>query len=291
MTAFVDFHVHPPIPDLWDGPFAPYLPQLEETFGRALPTMSAEQLADYYRAHDAMAVVLGWDAQTATGLPPFTNKQVAALVASAPEVFIGFGSVDPHKGAAAVSSIHEAAQLGLKGLKLHPPAQRFDPSDERHWPIFEAAAEHELIVLSHTGYTGLGAGMRAGAGVELPYGNPMLLDPVALRFPELRIVMAHPSWPWQQEAIAVAQHKRNVYLELSGWSPKYVDGELLNAVRRTLSDRTLFGTDFPFLTPDRWMKDWKGIVDDDELTRKIMWSNAAALLGLVDSAEPEAHDA
>jgi len=82
-----------------------------------------------------------------------------------------------------------------------------------------------------------------------------------------------------------------VYLELSGWSPKYVDGELLNAVRRTLSDRTLFGTDFPFLTPDRWMKDWKGIVDDDELTRKIMWSNAAALLGLVDSAEPEAHDA
>lgn len=280
MTSIVDFHVHPPVPGLWDGPFAPYLPQLEATFGRALPIMSSEQLADYYRAQHGLAVVLGWDAETATRLPPFSNRQVAALVASAPDVFIGFGSVDPHKGAAAVSAIHEAAQLGMKGLKLHPPAQRFDPGDERHWPIFEAAAEHELVVLTHTGYTGLGAGMRGGARVELAYGNPMRLDRVAARFPTLRIVLAHPSWPWQQEAIAVAQHKPNVYLELSGWSPKYLSDELLSAVRRTLSDRTLFGTDFPFLTPDRWLRDWREVVDDEALTRKVTLENAARLLSL-----------
>lgn len=284
MTDFIDFHVHPPVPGLWDGPFAPYVPHLERTFGRALPMMSPEQLADYYRASDARAVVLGWDAETATGLPPFSNKQVAGLVATAPGVFIGFGSVDPHKGAAAVSAIHEAAQLGLLGLKLHPPAQRFDPGDERHWPIFEAAAEHELVVLTHTGYTGLGAGMRGGARVELAYGNPMRFDRVASRFPSLRIVLAHPSWPWQQEAIAVAQHKPNVFLELSGWSPKYVSDELLAAVRRTLHDRTLFGTDFPFLTPDRWLRDWREIVDDESLTQKIVHDNAARLLGIESTA-------
>lgn len=287
MSEFIDFHVHPPVPGMWDGPFAPYLPRLERTFGRALPTMSATQLSEYYRAHDGVAVVLGWDAETATGLPPFSNKQVAALVATDPETFIGFGSVDPHKGAAAVSAIHEAAQLGMKGLKLHPPAQRFDPSDERHWPIFEAAAEHGLIVLTHTGYTGLGAGMRGGAGVELGFGQPMLLDPVAVRFPELRIVMAHPSWPWQQEAIAVAQHKHNVYLELSGWSPKYMADELLQAVRRSLAARTLFGTDFPFVTPDRWLKDWGARVDDVELTRRILHDNAAALLGISTQSEAD----
>lgn len=287
MSEFIDFHVHPPVPGMWDGPFAPYLPRLERTFGRALPTMSATQLSEYYRAHDGVAVVLGWDAETATGLPPFSNKQVAALVATDPETFIGFGSVDPHKGAAAVSAIHEAAQLGMKGLKLHPPAQRFDPSDERHWPIFEAAAEHGLIVLTHTGYTGLGAGMRGGAGVELRFGQPMLLDPVAVRFPELRIVMAHPSWPWQQEAIAVAQHKHNVYLELSGWSPKYMADELLQAVRRSLAARTLFGTDFPFVTPDRWLKDWGARVDDVELTRRILHDNAAALLGISTQSEAD----
>jgi len=289
MTAFIDFHVHPPVPEMWEGPFAPYLPRLEQTFGRALPAMSASQISEYYRAHDGLAVVLGWDAETATGLPPFSNRQVARLVATDPDTFIGFGSVDPHKGAAAVSAIHEAAQLGMRGLKLHPPAQNFDPSDERHWPIFEAAAEHELIVLSHTGYTGLGAGMPGGAGVELRFGRPMLLDPIAIRFPELRIVMAHPSWPWQQEAIAVAQHKPNVYLELSGWSPKYMDNELLQAVRRGLSSRTLFGTDFPFVTPDRWMRDWEARVEDEDLTRRIVFDNAAALLGI--SAEPELKDA
>lgn len=287
MTAFIDFHVHPPVPEMWEGPFAPYLGRLEEQFGRGLPSMSATQISEYYRAHDGIAVVLGWDAETATRLPPFSNRQVAALVATDPDTFIGFGSVDPHKGAAAVSAIHEAAQLGLRGLKLHPPAQRFDPSDERHWPIFEAAAEHGLIVLTHTGYTGLGAGMAGGAGVELPLGRPMLLDAVAIRYPELRIVLAHPSWPWQQEAIAVAQHKPNVFLELSGWSPKYMADELLVAVRRNLSHRTLFGTDFPFLTPDRWLRDWHAQVDDESLTRRIVYENAARLLGLSPKAEPE----
>ncbi len=289
MTAFIDFHVHPPVPQMWNGPFAPYLERLEQTFGRALPSMSPTQISEYYRAHDGLAVVLGWDAETATGLPPFANKQVAALVATDPDTFIGFGSVDPHKGAAAVSAIHEAAQLGLRGLKLHPPVQLFDPSDERHWPIFEAAAEHGLIILTHTGYTGLGAGMRGGAGVDLRFGNPMLLDPVAARYPELVIVMAHPSWPWQQEAIAVAQHKPNVYLELSGWSPKYMEEELLRAVRGHLSRRTLFGTDFPFLTPDRWLRDWDARVDDRELRRQILFDNAAALLGF--SPQPESEHA
>ena len=69
--------------------------------------------------------------------------------------------------------------------------------------------------------------------------------------------MAHPSWPWQDEAFAVARHKTNVFLELSGWSPRLFSPELVEAVRGPLADRTLFGSDYPFITPDKWLSDWE----------------------------------
>ena len=80
-----------------------------------------------------------------------------------------------------------------------------------------------------------------------PLGDPMLVDRVAVDFPRLTIILAHPSWPFEEQAIAVARHKSNVYLELSGWSPKYLSRSLLDAVTGPLVDRTLFGTDFPFI--------------------------------------------
>ena len=152
-------------------------------------------------------------------MPPFTSAQVAALVAVAPDVFIGFGGVDPHKPEA-IASVDVAADLGMAGLKFHPSVQRFDPADPSHDAVFARAEERSLVCLFHTGYTALGSGMPGGAGVETSYANPMRLDSLAARHPELRIVAAHPSWPWQAEAIATARHKPSVWLELSGWSPR-----------------------------------------------------------------------
>ncbi len=278
MTRFIDVHVHPPVPAFLDGAFAPYVSQLEEYFKRPLQVMSGDELADYYREREGRAVLLGWDARTATGLPPFTTREVAELVEAHPDVFWGFGSVDPHRGAAAVAGVHEAARLGMKGLKLHPSAQRFTPSDREFFPIWEAAEEQGLVCLFHTGFTGLGAGSPGGMGVRQHHAHPMHLDEVAAEFPALVIIAAHPSWPWQDDALALARHKPNVYLELSGWSPKYLAPSLMEAVQGYLQDRTLFGTDFPFLTPDKWLKDWAGLGVPDEVTAKIVYGNAAALL-------------
>lgn len=280
MARFIDVHVHPPVEEFLHGAFEPYLGQLSEFFGRPLEPMTTDQLADYYRSLDGKAVLLAWAAETATGAPPLRNETVTEMVASAPDVFIGFGSIDPHRGSAAVASVHRAARAGLRGLKFHPSAQAFTPSDREFLPIFEAAAEENLIVLSHTGFTGLGAGTPGGMGIRHRYANPMHLDEVAAEFPELQIIMAHPSWPWQSEALAVAQHKTNVWIDLSGWSPKYISSELLDAVRRNLSDRTLFGTDFPFITPERWLDDWEALDMPEDLTRKVLYENAARLLGL-----------
>ena len=263
---------------MWDRSFAPFLAGMEAYFGRVFPPMTTAEVADHYRARGGRAVLLAWDAETSTKLAPFTSHEVAAMVAEHPDVFVGFGSVDPHKGAAAIAGANEAKRLGLRGLKFHPPAQRFSPSDKRVYPIWEVAEELELPVLIHTGFTAMGAGEPGGLGVELALGDPMLVDRVAVDFPRLTIILAHPSWPFEEQAIAVARHKSNVYLELSGWSPKYLSRSLLDAVTGPLVDRTLFGTDFPFITPDKWLKDWATLAIPEDVTRKIVHDNAAELL-------------
>lgn len=279
MTRFIDLHVHPPVPEMMDGAFGPYIDAMRSHFGREYPVMLEEEIAEYYREREGRAVLLAWDAQTATAQPPLTNQLVARMVDTHPDVFVGFGSVDPLRGAAAVAGVHEAARLGLRGLKFHPPAQRFSPSDRRVYPVWDVAQSLGLPVLVHTGFTALGAGMPGGGGIELAYGDPMALDRVAVDFPDLTIVLAHPSWPWVEHGIAVARHKENVWLELSGWSPKLFPDSLRDAIRGPLADRSLFGSDFPFLTPDKWLADFDALGFPDDVSRKIVHDNAVRLLG------------
>ena len=279
VTAFIDLHCHPPVRAYLEGPFAPYLDRAAEIFRRPVQVMEPEELADLYRSLGGRAVVLGWDAGTTTGLPPFTAAQVADLVAVAPDVFIGFGGIDPHRPDA-VESVDIAADLGMLGLKFHPSVQRFDPADGRHHDVFARAVDRRLVCLFHTGYTAIGSGMPGGAGVETGYANPMRLDTLAARIPELRIIAAHPSWPWQDEAIAAARHKPSIWLELSGWSPRRFPPSLLEAATGELSHRTLFGSDFPFITPQKWLGDWETLGIADDVTRRILHDNAADLLGL-----------
>lgn len=276
---FIDMHCHPPVAEFLDGPFGPFLPELEKRFGHPIPRMDAGELADYYRSLDGRAVILGWDNEATTGLPPFSSDQVAKLVATAPDVFIGFGSVDPHR-TDLIEPVERAAKLGLSGLKFHPSAQCFDPTKKRFRPMFELAAELGLVCLFHTGYTALGAGLPGGGGVQTRYANPMLLDTLAAVVPSLKIIAAHPSWPWQSEAIAAARHKPTIWLELSGWSPKYFPQELIEACTGALAERTLFGSDFPFITPEMWLREWDKLGVDAAVTQRILLDNAAALLGL-----------
>lgn len=280
MTRFIDVHVHPPLAEFLEGAFAPFIDGLRAEFRSEIPAQTIDEIANHYRSLDGMAVLLAWDAERATRRPAFTGARVAELVAQHPDVFVGFGSVDPLNGAAAVAGVHGAIRLGLKGLKFHPPAQRFSPADRRVYPVWEAAESLRLPVLIHTGYTAMGAGMPGGGGIELSYGDPTLVDRVAVDFPNLQIVLAHPSWPWQEQAIAMAQHKANVHLELSGWSPSRFPASLVEAIKGPLTHKTLFGTDYPFLTPERWIASFEKLGFTDEATQRILRDNASELLGL-----------
>lgn len=280
MTRFIDLHVHPPVAEFLEGPFAPFVAGLARHHGAAIRPMSLHDLAAHYRDRDGRAVLLAWDAETATRRRPLSNATVAGFVADHPDVFLGFGSVDPQKGAAAVADVHEARRLGLRGLMVHPAVQRFSPSDRMAYPVWETAEALGLPVLVHSGFTSVGAGETGGSGIQLAHADPLHVDKMAAEFPSLQIVLVHPSWPWTDVAVAVAVHKGNVYLELSGWPPDRLPDVLLDRLDGPLADRVLFGTDFPITTPDAWMEAWNRAGFSEALTRAVLHDNAARLLGL-----------
>ncbi len=195
-------------------------------------------------------------------------------------MLIPFASVDPHDGADAVALLRDLAAAGARGLKLHPSLQAFQPDDRRYYPLYEAAAELGLPIVSHTGQTGIGAGLPGGRGIKLRYSDPMLLDDVAADFPSLTVILAHPSVPWQDSAISMATHKANVFIDLSGWSPKYFAPQLVRAINGPIRRKVLFGSDFPVITPDRWLADFAALDIKPEVRPLVRKDNAARLLGL-----------
>ncbi|MHA6781633.1 amidohydrolase family protein [Pseudonocardia saturnea] len=247
--------------------------------GHRQPTIP--EMAAYYRERRMAAVVFTVDAEHATGHPRIANEEVAQSCAEHSDVLIPFASVDPWKGRAGV---REARRLvedhGVRGFKFHPSLQGFAPDDRMAYPLYAAIEELGVPALFHTGQTGIGAGVPGGGGIRLRYSNPMLVDDVAADFPDLPIILAHPSFPWQDEALAVATHKPNVHIDLSGWSPKYFPPQLVRYANTLLRDKVLFGSDYPVITPDRWLADFANLEIKPEVRPRILKDNAAALLGL-----------
>ena len=240
----------------------------------------AKALADYYRSRKMACVVFTVD-ERLTGRPHVTNDDILAFAAANADIAIPFVSVDPTRGEAAVAEARRLVATGaVRGLKLHPPLQQFFPNDRLAYPVYEIFAEARLPVLFHTGHSGIGTGMPGGGGVRLKYGNPMHVDDVAVDFPDMPIILAHPSFPWQDEAISVCMHKPQVYIDLSGWSPKYFSPTLVQYANTLLKHKVLFGSDYPWITPDRWLADFDKIDIRDEVRPLVLKANAARLFGL-----------
>ena len=210
-----------------------------------------------------------------------SNEEIAELAHKHADVAIPFASVSPHRGAEGVAQARRLIRdYGVKGFKFHPSVQDFYPNDRIAYPLYEAIAEAKLPALFHTGQTGVGAGTPGGGGIRLKYSNPMLLDDVATDFPDMPIVLAHPSFPWQEEALSVATHKPQVYIDLSGWSPKYFPPILIQYANTLLKDKILFGSDYPVIDPQRWMDEFAKLSIKPEVRPLILKLNAARLLKL-----------
>lgn len=249
-------------------------------FGESGASREHNAIAEYYRSRKIAFVIFAVD-EHLTGRPRVTNEEVVRFASDNADIAIPFASIDPHRGPDGVREAKRLVAEGIvRGLKLHPPVQQFSPDDPVAYPLYEVFAEARLPVVFHTGHSGIGTGMPGGGGVRLKYGNPLPIDDVAVDFPSLPIIMAHPSFPWQDEAISICLHKPNVYIDLSGWSPKYFSPTLVQYANTRLKNKVLFGSDYPFITPDRWLADFEQISIREEVRPLILKENAVKLFGL-----------
>jgi predicted TIM-barrel fold metal-dependent hydrolase len=278
----IDFHTHPQTEEMLAAMGARRT-QMGKHFGRERTPVSFAEMADQYRERRMMAVILNSDDETVSGVPGASNDPLGAAQAEHPDVFIAFAGIDPWKGRIAIDEVRRCHELhGIKGIgELNPARQKFAPNDHRFYPLWEECQERGLIVMFHGGFPGAGAGTPGGMGYKLDYARPVpYLDDIAADFPELRIVAAHPSWPWHLEALAMVWHKSNVYMDLSGWAPKYWPAEVTRYANSMIPHKMLFGSDWPVLTVDRWMEEFDALDFKPESRQKILLDNALALLGL-----------
>jgi uncharacterized protein len=278
----IDVHTHAevscrqPVDEVWKE----YEDAASKYFKAGKRPTIAETVA-YYREQRIGLVMFTVDTEHEMGVRRIQNQEVIDAARENSDIMLAFASIDPHKGKLGV---REAKQLikegGISGFKFHPTCQGFFPNDRVAYPLYEVIAEHKLPAIFHSGHSGIGTGMRGGGGMRLKYSNPIHVDDVAVDFPDMKIIIAHPSWPWQDEALSVCLHKSNVYIDLSGWSPKYFAPQLVQYANTQLKRKMLFGSDYPVIAPDRWIRDFKDAGFRTEVHDLILKQNAIDLLGL-----------
>lgn len=279
----IDIHTHAEVScnDPEDPIMGKFLDAASKYFKADRKRPTIPETIEYYREQQIAFVMFTVDMESGTGIKRISNEEIAKFANDNSDIMIAFASIDPHKSKfGAIEARRMIEEFGVKGFKFHPPIQNFHPYDRMAWPIYEVIAEYGLPAIFHTGHSGMGTGMKGGGGIRLKYGQPMMVDDVAVDFPDMKIILAHPSWPWTDESLSMALHKENVYIDLSGWSPKYFPKQVIADANSRLKHKMLFGSDFPLIKPDKWMEAAQTAGFREEVMPLIMKDNAAKLLGL-----------
>lgn len=278
----IDVHTHAEVSSLQppDVLWQPFEEAANVYFKAGKRPTIAETIA-LYRERRIGLVMFTVDSEFEIGARRISNQEIADAAAQNADIMIAFASIDPHKGRMGVREARELIEAGvIRGFKFHPTVQGFFPNDRMAYPLYELIAEHKLTAIFHSGHSGIGTGMPGGGGLRLKYSNPMYLDDVAADFPDMTVIIAHPSWPWQDEALSVCLHKPNVYIDLSGWSPRYFPAQLVQYANGQLKRKMLFGSDYPLIAPDRWLKDFKEAGFKPDVHDLILKENAIRALKL-----------
>ncbi|SFL50097.1 hypothetical protein SAMN04487950_4010 [Halogranum rubrum] len=278
----IDTHAHQPTAEFLRDAGGEMMQDAAKKFGTDIYTWDYDaMLEEYHDAGIGRAVMLGWDAETNTGNPPVPNDYVAEVRDDYSDFLIGFGGIDPLKDDCIEEAQRCVEDLDLSGFKFQQIAQGFDPSAPEHDELWSTIEDLGVPVVFHGGNSTLGAGSPGGRGLKIKYGNPMLIDDVAAEHPDLQILIAHPAFPWEKQQLAICQQKGNVYMDLSGWLPKYIDEQVLHYAGTVLKDKVMFGTDYPMIRPEKWLDQFEEYTDfSDEVERKILWENAETFFGL-----------
>lgn len=215
------------------------------------------------------------------------NRTIADYVATEPDKLIGFAALDPTEENTLEELDRCVSDFGMKGLKMTPIYSGYHPADKRAMPVYEIAEKHGLPILFHQGAT-------FPVKAPLKYANPVQLEEIALRHPDLKIIVAHLGHPWLEEAIVLIRKQPNVFADISGLFGR--QWQAYNALRLSLEygiiDKLLFGTDFPFFTYEETMGGLRKVVEfsqqsgvpplPDDLPDRILHQDTLSLLGLDD---------
>lgn len=279
----IDVHVHAEVSchDPEDPVMGKFFDAASAYFKAPRERPKMPEVIELYRQTQIALVLFTVDCESAMGAKRVSNYEVAEQAAKNDDICIAFASIDPHKGKYGAREARDLVEnYGVKGFKFHGIAQNAHPADRMAYPIYEVIAEYGLPAIFHTGHSGMGTGMRGGGGMRLKYGEPMLIDDVAVDFPDMKIILAHPSWPWVDQSLSMALHKDNVFIDLSGWSPKYFPKQVIQYANTQLKHKMLFGSDFPLIHPDKWIAAAQEVGFREEVMPLIMKDNAARVLGL-----------
>jgi predicted TIM-barrel fold metal-dependent hydrolase len=281
----IDLHCYPGTQP-WVDSQGPFVEALAAYWKREWVGKEEAQVVDDFTAAGVDAVLVAFDIESVTGAPPCTNRYVAEMRDRHPSTIVqAWGAVDPLKGAAAMEEARAAARdLNLLGFHFHPIMGRFSVDDPALRPLFEVIDALKLPVMIDVGTTGMGAGLPGGLGSKLRHAHPQAIDELAANFPNLTIVAAHPGWPWVDEMTAVALHKGNVFWEMSGWAPKYFPESLKRDIRGRLTDKIMFGSDYPSMPYERIFREWDELDYSDDVMERVFHLNAERVLGLESRA-------
>src|SRR5215469_2447207 len=279
----IDVHVHADVS--CHGPEDPIMGRFYDAasayFKAPRERPKIPEIISLYRSQQIAFCLFTVDCESAVGARRVSNYEIADFAAQNADIVIPFASIDPRKGHLGAREARDLIEHhGVRGFKFHPIMQDCHPSDRIAYPIYEVIAEHKLPAIFHTGHSGMGTGMRGGGGVRLKWGQPMLIDDVAADFPDIKFILAHPSWPWTDESLSMALHKENVFIDLSGWSPKYFPKQIVQYANTQLKTKMMFGSDFPLIKPDKWIEAAKEAGFRDDVLPLILKTNATRVLGL-----------
>jgi predicted TIM-barrel fold metal-dependent hydrolase len=274
----IDVHVHPSTRGLDRDACTYFRRDLSEV------PQSAEAFAALYKKHDVRAPLIGWHPSTVKEGSRNSNEHVIDLAARFPDAFPGvLGSLDVHAddlNAVARYAEDLARNAKVLGFKFHPPDQGFYPTERKLYPIWDVLQASGKPVMFHVGFTVLGANTEGGSGIALDYGRPVHLDTLARDFPRMKIIAAHPGWPWEQELVGVVTHKKNLFVDTSGYLAEQLPEIFLKAIGGRLQDKALFGTDFPYVDLEKALASFDRMNFKDSVKEKLLLTNAKALLRL-----------
>lgn len=279
---------------------------------RTAPTESTNRLAGLWRPDKATQTSVTWDSYMEALAPvdraivfniasdpreevqedteliyptPQVNDDTAAIVHAHPEKLIGFMTVNPHDPNALEEMDRCVSDLGMRGLKLGPNYQHFDPLSPEAFRVFGRAQELGLPVLLHQGTSPV-------QFAELDYAHPRHLDVVAREFPRLKMILAHMAHPWQIDCFVVIRKHPNLFADISAnfYRPWSCYNAFRHATEWGVLHKLLFGSDYPICTPQETIDALQHVNDviagtnlppvpQDELD-KIPYRNSLELLGL-----------